>query len=133
MMNKTPRSGKAPCGKMQKPDSYQNIELVTGAELQVVFPIIRTTKFTGNQSTLTYEALCPTVMYATAAHTQEDFNALFAGNFGQNKRVNDAIFALLRTLNEELLTLTKTGTNPGAFETEKHTPKRIRRRKSLTQ
>jgi hypothetical protein len=101
-MSRTPKSGNQKSGKPQKPCSLQKIQFVTGAELNLEFPITLTSKFTGNQNTLTYQAHWPTVMIATAVHTAESFDALFASKFAQKQKVKDAILALTIAINEEL-------------------------------
>jgi hypothetical protein len=126
------KSGKAKSGEKPKPYSSVRTHYVTGAELNLAFPIIRITKFTESRSILTYQALWPTVMIATAVHTTESFNALFASNFAQKQKVKDAILALTLAISDELKTIeipeTKSRIGPGGSSTSKPTLPR----KSLT-
>jgi len=126
--SRTRKHGQVRTGKRKKPRSCETIQPVGTVAINLLYPIIQTSKSTGNPNTSLLMAQFPYATLVTVGFTADDTHVLDAQRLEQNLSIRHAIIALTKVINNELkkdtILETKPKTSTSESSTENIIPKK---------
>jgi hypothetical protein len=119
--SRTKKHGQVQTGKRKKPRSCEITQPVGTVAINLLFPIIQTSKSTANPNTSTLTAQFPSATLVTVGFTMDDTHVLDAQRLDQSFPIRYAIIALTKVINRELQKDTILGTKPKISTSERST------------
>lgn len=125
---KTNGSGRVKNGKKQKPRSSENIQPVGIVAVNLLYPIIQTTKSTVEPNILILKVHSFSATLVTEGFTKEDTRVLDAQRLGQSWQIRRAISVLTKAIKSELEKDEIITMNPATRGNVKHIAAAIQRK-----